>query len=113
MSENSISNFKSNTFQYSKILGILPVADVMPMDTISYNNIDGGMNYNYKIHNKKISFLNLSITNEDFVEFPQISDYILTLQLIKHRKIDELSLVNKKLDDLNSFVTYIMSQMNI
>ena len=108
--ENSVTNIHNKTFQHSKILGIIPVNHIVPMDSITYDNIDGGINFNYKIHNKMIEYFNLSITNEDGIVFPQMSDYLITLQFSKHSVHNELKSMNRKLEDIAIFMTALMQK---
>lgn len=113
--ENSITNISNPTYVQSQILGIIPIANVAPMDTISYNNCDGGINYNYKIHNRYIRNLKIQITNERGVEFPQISDYLLSLQFIRHKKDNSsnvLTEINKKLEDIAYFLTHLIKMLS-
>ena len=108
--ENSISNVSNNKFNQSQILGIIPVSNIAPMDTISYDNNDGGVNFNHKIFNKQITTLKIFITNENGVVFPQLSNYLLTLQITKNtinNTENLLSGINQKLEDIAYFIIYI------
>eukprot|EP00961_Rhodomonas_salina_P201255 2714829-Rhodomonas_salina.1 len=111
--DNSITNIINKVFQQSQILGIIPINDIVPMDSIIYNNADGGINYNYRIHNKIVSYFTLSITNENGVVFPQMSDNLLTLQFSRHSVKNEMLAINKKLDDICVFMTYMMEMSGI
>lgn len=108
--ENSVTNIYNSKFQHSKILGIIPVNNIIPMDSIIYDNIDGGKNFKYKIYNQTIEYFNLSITNEDGIVFPQISDYIISLQFCKHSKMNYEKTMDKKLEDIAIFMTALMEK---
>lgn len=111
--ENSITNISSSTFKHSSILGILSVSHIIPMDSIIYENTDGGINYNHKVHNKIIDHFTLSITNENGVIFPQMSDYLITLQITKCNKTNDMTAINIKLEDIAILMTATMEKLNI
>jgi len=103
--DNSITNINNKTFQHSKVLAIINVNDITPMDSIIYNNMDGGINFSHKVHNRIIEYFTISITNEDGTVFPQMADYLMTLQFTKHIDNNYLKTIDKKLEDIAYFIT--------
>ena len=80
--QNSVSNIQQHEFHVDKILGIVPIADVAPMDMISYN--DTTMAFKNRILNRKISTFDITISNENGDEFVGLDDWIMTLKIDKN-----------------------------
>jgi hypothetical protein len=103
--ENTISNVKNDTFEYDRVLAILPLQDIAPMDSILYRN-DGANIFKHRIGNTSLPSLTIKIVNEDGIEFPQMSDWIMMLRFEKgmkdNRQLTKLSQI------LNDILYYIM-----
>ena len=52
--QNTVSNINDKKFIQDKILGIFSLTDIPAMSVIKYDNYDGGINFKYKVLNKKI-----------------------------------------------------------
>jgi hypothetical protein len=101
--DNTISNVSSSTYQYDKILSILPLQDIQPMDSITY--IDDGANlFKYKVNNKMIPSFKIKILNEKGTEFPQMSDWIMLLKFEHVKKNSELVSMNQILLDIRYYI---------
>ena len=79
--QNSVSNIQQHEFHVDKILGIVPIGDVAPMDMISYN--DTTMAFKNRILNRKISSFDITISNENGDEFVGLDNWIMTLKIEK------------------------------
>ena len=80
--QNSVSNIQQHEFHVDKILGIVPIGDVAPMDMISYN--DTTMAFKNRILNRKISSFDITISNENGDEFVGLDNWIMTLKIEKN-----------------------------
>jgi hypothetical protein len=83
--------------------------DVSPYSLLQYNNEDGGDSFQYRLKPmREIKNFNLIVKNQDNEIIPKMTDYILTLQFVKHKSIDKTtSLLEKILDYLKQiFMMY-------
>ena len=102
--DNTISNVSSNKYQYDKILCILPLQDIQPMDAITYQD-DGAGLFKHKVGNKMIPSFRIKIVNEDGTEFPQMSDWIMMLKFERIKKSNsELVSLNQLLFDIRYYI---------
>jgi hypothetical protein len=105
---NTIDNFGTNNFMASDII-FCKAIDVPPYSLLQYNNEDGGDSFQYKLKQmREIRNFNLIIKNQDNEIIPKMTDYILTLQFVKHKSIDKnTSLLEQILDYLKQiFMMY-------
>lgn len=81
----NISNITNNSFKLSNLVAIINRADVMPFGNICYIE----MNENNKIllGNKKITNLNIKITNEYGELLTDLDNWTMTIKLIVSKKI--------------------------
>ncbi len=98
---NTVDNFGSNNFMASDIIFCKSI-DVSPYSLLQYNNADTGDSFQYKLKQiREIRNFNLIVKNQDNEIIPKMTDYILTLQFVKHKSIDKTtSLLEKILDYL-------------
>jgi hypothetical protein len=105
---NTVDNFGSNNFMASDII-FCKAIDVSPYSLLQYNNEDAGDSFQYKLKQiREIRNFNLIVKNQDNEIIPKMTDYILTLQFVKHKSIDKTtSLLEKILDYLKQiFMMY-------
>ena len=105
---NTIDNFGTNNFMASDIIFCKSI-DVSPYSLLQYNNADGGDSFQYRLKQiREIRNFNLIVKNQDNEIIPKMTDYILTLQFVKHKSVDKTtSLLEKILDYLKQiFMMY-------
>jgi hypothetical protein len=105
---NTIDNFGTNNFMASDII-FCKAIDVPPYSLLQYNNEDAGDSFQYRLKPmREIKNFNLIVKNQDNEIIPKMTDYILTLQFVKHKSIDKTtSLLEKILDYLKQiFMMY-------
>lgn len=110
--ENTISNIYKNDYQYDKILGILNISDIAPMDSIVYED-NGSCMFKHKVNNQKISEFNIQIANENGSLFPQMADWILVLKFEKVRVKKEFEKMELLLNDMTYYMASVYAAMNI
>ena len=85
---NTIDNFGNNVFVPSNIIFCQPI-DVPPYSLLQYNNEDGGDSFHYRLKQvAEIKNFTLTVKNQDSEIIPNMTDYIIILQFIKHKSID-------------------------
>ena len=111
--ENTISNVQSETYNYDRILAILPLQNIAPMDSILYQN-DGANIFKHRIGNTSLPSLTIKIVNENGDEFPQMSEWIMMLKF-EHTKKDntQMVLMNQILNDILYYVMRFFAYMQI
>jgi len=111
LSGNTIDNFGITKYQPSNIIFIKPI-DVPSNGLLKYDNIDGGDSFQYVLNNnEQISFFELSIHNQDDEAIPDFSEYILTLQFIRHKKKTKSELLLEALIDYVKQIYLLISQV--
>lgn len=109
---NSYVNLIDTKYSINKMIGIADISSIAPMDSIIYSN-----NNQYKISDKIITNFTINIVNEDNVEFPQMSDYILNLSFEKHTfPVDINVLFNTfmlRFNDLIFYISYLLQYLGI
>jgi len=110
--DNTISNIDNHDFVYDRILGIININDVAPMDSIIYQD-NGNCMFRHRINNKKIPSFHIKIVNEDGVEFPQMGEWILMLKFEKVKLNNSMLKVEKLLENINFMFLSIYSYMGI
>ena len=82
---STIDNFSNKEYVPSDIIFCQPI-DVPPYSLLQYANEDGGDSFQFRLKPiKDIKYFNLKIKNQDNELIPNMTDYILTLQFIKHK----------------------------
>ena len=82
---STIDNFSNKEYVPSDIIFCQPI-DVPPYSLLQYANEDGGDSFQFRLKPiKDIKYFNLKIKNQDNEIIPTMTDYILTLQFIKHK----------------------------
>ena len=98
---NTVDNFGSKEFVPSDII-FCQAIDVPPYALIQYNNEDAGDSFQYRLKQiREIKNFSLIVKNQDNEVIPKMTDYLLTLQFVKHKSIDKtVSILEKILDYL-------------
>jgi hypothetical protein len=82
---STIDNFSNKEYVPSDIIFCQPI-DVPPYSLLQYANEDGGDSFQFRLKPiKDIKYFNLKIKNQDNEIIPTMTDYILTLQFVKHK----------------------------
>jgi hypothetical protein len=103
---NTIDNFGTNVYVPSEIIFCQSI-DVPPYALLQYNNEDAGDSFQYRLKQvREIRNFRLTIKNQDNEVIPKMTDYILTLQFIKHKSIDRTSSLLENILD-----SYVQSTM--
>ena len=109
---NTVDNFGSKEFVPSDII-FCQAIDVPPYALLQYNNEDAGDSFQYRLKQiREIKNFNLVVKNQDNEVIPKMTDYLLTLQVVKHKSIDKTaSLLEKILDYLKQIFMMIGLEM--
>jgi hypothetical protein len=109
---NTVDNFGSKEFVASDII-FCQAIDVPPYSLLQYNNEDAGDSFQYRLKQiREIKNFNLIVKNQDNEIIPKMTDYLLTLQFIKHKTIDKnTSLLTQILDYLKQIFMMIGLEM--
>jgi hypothetical protein len=109
---NTVDNFGSKEFVPSDII-FCQAIDVPPYALLQYNNEDAGDSFQYRLKQiREIKNFNLVVKNQDNEVIPKMTDYLLTLQFVKHKSIDKTaSLLEKILDYLKQIFMMIGLEM--
>lgn len=78
----------SNKLTFSNILFWTSKQDVEPFRNIAYSNVDGGNSFNVMLHDKRVNYINLQLTNEYGELITDAPDYLLVLQFTIYDKDD-------------------------
>jgi hypothetical protein len=105
---NTVDNFGSKEFVPSDII-FCQTIDVPPYSLLQYNNEDAGDSFQYRLKQiREIKSFNLIVKNQDNEIIPKMTDYLLTLQFMKHKTIDKnTSLLTQILDYLKKIFMMI------
>ena len=110
---NTISNIYKADYQYDKILSILSVGDIAPMDSITYLN-NGDNLFKHRVSNQKISSFRIQIANEDGNEFTNMSNWIMILKFEKVKNYNpDLSAMTSVLNDIRYYVMSFYSYVGV
>jgi len=109
---STIDNFGTYDYVPSDII-FCQAIDVPPYSLIQYNNEDAGDSFQCRLKQvREIKNFTLTIKNQDNEVIPKMTDYILTLQFIKHKSIDKTaSLLENILDYLKQIFMMIGLEM--
>ena len=110
--ENTISNIYGKDYNYDKILGILNISDVAPMDSIAYED-NGSCMFRHKVNSDKVSSFGIEIVNENGAIFPQMTDWILVLKFEISKRVNQFERSEAILWDINYYLASIYSYLNI
>jgi hypothetical protein len=110
--ENTISNIYDTEYKYDKILAILNIGDVAPMDSIVYRS-EGGCMFKHKVNNIKVSSFQIEIVNEDGNVFPQMSDFILSLKFEKYRHVNKYAKMEELLSEIRFYCLKVVHWLKI
>ena len=110
--ENTVSNIYTNDYQFDKILGIIGINDVAPMDSIVYEENSSGM-FKHQIANEKISSFSIQIVNENGVVFPQMTDWLCVLKFEKTKNVNAFENIESILTDINYYLASMYSYFEI
>jgi hypothetical protein len=105
---STIDNFGSNAYVPSDII-FCKAIDVPPYSLIQYNNEDAGDSFQYRLQQaREIRNFKLTVKNQDNEIIPRMSDYILTLQFVKHKSTDKaVTILETILDYIKQIFTMI------
>ena len=87
--------------------------DVPPYALIQYNNEDAGDSFQYRLKQiREIKNFSLIVKNQDNEIIPKMTDYLLTLQFVKHKSIDKnTTLLTQILDYIKQIFMMIGLEM--
>jgi hypothetical protein len=106
---SSLDNLNSTQFLHSKIIFLKPI-DVPANGLIEYSNIDGGNSFSFVLHNQEqINFFKLTCYNQDYQIFQNITDYIMTIQFEKKKKVNYYLLALEKILEYISDLFLLLS----
>jgi hypothetical protein len=96
---NTVDNFGTNEYVPSEII-FCQAIDVPPYSLLQYNNEDAGDSFQYRLKQvREIRNFKLTIKNQDNEIIPKMTDYVLTLQFVKHKTTDQtVTLLTQLLD---------------
>jgi hypothetical protein len=103
---NTVDNFGSNEYVPSDII-FCQAIDVPPYSLIQYNNEDAGDSFQYRLKQvREIRNFKLTVKNQDNEIIPRMTDYLLTLQFVKHKSTDKtVTLLETILDYIKQIFT--------
>ena len=86
---NTVDNFGTDIYTPSNII-FCQAIDVPPYALLQYNNEDAGDSFQYRLKQvREITNFRLTVKNQDNEVIPKMTDYILTLQFVKHKSTDK------------------------
>jgi hypothetical protein len=105
---NTIDNFSTNEYVPSDII-FCQAIDVPPYALLQYNNEDAGDSFQYRLKQvREITNFRLTVRNQDNEIIPKMTDYLMTLQFVKHKTTDKtVTLLEKMLDYIQQIFTMI------
>jgi hypothetical protein len=105
---STIDNFGTNVYVPSDII-FCQAIDVPPYALLQYNNEDAGDSFQYRLKQvREITNFRLTVKNQDNEVIPKMTDYILTLQFVKHKSTDRtVTLLENMLDYIKQIFTMI------
>lgn len=113
--DKSYINMNGDSYNVNKIIDWVDVSNIQPMDNIIIDNKN--CNKKLVITDKNISSFNISIVNENGVEFPQMSDYVVHFIIEKHKIKNEImnaiEFIIKRMNDLIHYITYMYQYLGI
>lgn len=111
--DNTISNVTSSDYVYDRILCVLSISDVAPMDSIIYQD-DGSCLFKHKVNNKKIPSFSIRFVNENGQQFPQLADWIMMLKFERVKKVHpQITSINDILYDIRYYIMSFYAYMGV
>jgi hypothetical protein len=109
---NTIDNFSTNEYVPSDII-FCQAIDVPPYALLQYNNEDAGDSFQYRLKQvNDITKFKLTVRNQDNEIIPKMTDYLITLQFVKHKTTDKTAtLLEKMLDYVKQIFTMISLEL--
>jgi hypothetical protein len=109
---NTIDNFGTNDYVPSDII-FCQAIDVPPYALLQYNNEDAGDSFQYRLKQvREIINFTLTVRNQDNEIIPKMTDYLMTLQFVKHKTTDKTAtLLEKMLDYVKQIFTMISLEL--
>jgi hypothetical protein len=96
---NTVDNFGTYEYVPSQVI-FCQAIDVAPYALLQYNNEDAGDSFQYRLKQvREIRNFNLTVKNQDNEVIPKMTDYILTLQFVKHRSTDKTASLLETISD--------------
>lgn len=116
--DNTIDNLRDSEFEHSEILFWVSRLDIRPFGAINYSNEDNGDTFNYKIHNKNVKNLQLTLTDENENIIYDASDYTAIIQFeVYDRENDNqlitLNSINGYLKQITTFILMLLEYVKI
>lgn len=110
--QSSLDNLNNAQFIHSKVI-FFKAIDVAPTGLLTYNNVDGGDSFSFKLSNQEqISWFKLNVYNQDYAVIPNMTDYILNIQFIKTKKLNlVLTALEKILEYIRDIFMLISNQI--
>ena len=109
--QNSISNIEDDKFRYEKILGVININKISPMDSITFEN-DGCL-FRHKLVGSKINAFKIKIVNENGISFTNMADWTMSLRFEKVTKVNQFSVMERLLARINFFLGSIFLYFDI
>ena len=112
---NSFSNLKSVKYSPFKVLGIINLTDLQPMSAIHLNDfIIDSNDFKFKLSNKSVDFFTIEIVNEDDVVFPNMADFIMTLQFeIYKKEVNYILQIIELLKDMKYYMLLMLKYIGV
>lgn len=116
--DNTIDNLRDSEFEHSEILFWVSRLDIRPFGAINYSNEDNGDTFNYKIHNKNVKNLQLTLTDENENVIYDASNYTAIIQFeVYDRENDNqlitLNSINGYLKQITTFILMLLEYVKI
>lgn len=115
--DNTYTNLINQFYLPSQVIGIINIQQYMPMDSIMLNNTNDNDANTFMIKSKKIHSFTIQIVNENDIEFPQMSNFFLSLCFEKHTNknliLHGVDAIIKRMNDLMFYITYLFTYFNI
>ena len=108
---NTWSNLENSDFVNQKIIGIIPIGDIPPMDMITYR--DDNQIFRSKISNKKISSFTIKITNENGDEFQDLDNWIMVLKISKAPSYEQDTKMSLYLHNIEFYMMSLYSYLSV
>lgn len=109
--ENSISNLQDEAFRYDKVLGVININAVAPMDSITFEN-DGCL-FRHKVVGQQVSTFKVKIVSENGNEYIDMADWIMSLKFEKIRKNNPYTGIERLLANINFYLGSMFLYFNI
>lgn len=109
---STFSNIYKKIYEYDKILGILNISDVAPMDGIVFED-NGSCMFKYRVNNNQVANFSIEIVNEEGTLFPQMADWIMVLKCERIKPKKDYAQMEKLLTDITYYMAQFYAYMKI